>query len=213
MAEQKILVSPIGRVSYPKVWEMAKRAPDSDAMAFQITLIFSEDHFNTEAEKQQYREDMARLQAEIRRAVSAKWPEGPPKGKKLRSPLKPNDEQNDDAYAVQGVHAAFRQDKASSIRVIDGKTRPITKQSGLFYAGCFARVSFNAWAYVHAMGNGVSLTFYSVQKVRDGEPLAVNADRLVDDSVSQFGEIEGYAEDVEPMDVGSEVADMGDLFD
>lgn len=166
MTEQKTDgMSPIGRVSYPSVWKMNQMiGPDGQPAGkakFELTLLIDKDDPGLKTMKQ-------RAQA----AIAKKWPDPAKRPKGLRSPFRDGDVDKPSNPEYEGkTFIAFRTEKKPG--VVNAANEDIIDQSE-FYAGCFARVTFNAYAY-DTMGNkGVAFGLNNVQKVKDGEALGGN---------------------------------------
>lgn len=146
-------VSPVGRVSYPHVFEANEFQGKRN---FSITLIFdSADELK----------DMKALANEV---AKAKWPKGLPSN--FRSPFRDGDEKNQPEYEGK-TYITFKCNEDRPPQVVGPDKQPIVKGSGKFYPGCFARVSFSCYAYDTAGNRGVSFGLNNVQKVRDGDRL------------------------------------------
>jgi hypothetical protein len=57
------------------------------------------------------------------------------------------------------------------------------------YSGCYLRATVTAYAYTHGGNKGVSFSLQNLQKVRDGEPLSMSANKAEND----FGKLEPNA--------------------
>ena len=153
MSKQKYPVTGKGRVSFPSVYE-----PDTfgdSAPKYKITLLFDPDDPCLEEIKEV-----------VEKAVAEKW--------KVRPTFDPDhypiSDGDEKSYAGYAGKIAVKFSNRSQPKVVGGDKQFITRESGMFYAGCYARVSYSAYAYDNRK-KGVLLTFYNVQKMGDGDPL------------------------------------------
>lgn len=173
------IVTPAGRVYWPSVFEMKNR-PGGGAPCYEITL-----YFPPEA-------DLSELKAGAAAAAAARWGNKIPPG--LYSPFRSAAEVNWVNEYTVGTVITFRADK-SIPKVVDQARNLMTKESGRFYGGCWARVACNAYTYDNAMKKGVAFGLLNVQKVRDDSPLSgrtsdpnVDFDVIPDLSENPFAE-------------------------
>lgn len=161
--------TPVFRVSYPNVFK-AKKNDLNGKDEFSIVALFKKG------------EDLSALKAAAQKAITDKW--GPDKAKwptNLRSPFR---DQAERAKEVDGkrILPAGHEEGAIFINlkssqrpgVVDQNVQDILDES-LFYAGCWARASVNAYAYDQKGNKGVSFGLGNIQKVRDGDPLGNRA--------------------------------------
>lgn len=153
-----ILNSPIGRVSFPSVYE---RSDFTDK--FELNLVWGPDT------------DLGELEEAIEAAIKAEWPTKRPRSIKI--PLKDIEEKPNLGDFPDGSRFA-RFWRNTRPKVVDRDKTPISEESGDFYAGCYARVSFNVFAGTNKKGGPyVSLGLVNVQKVTDGESFSgINSD-------------------------------------
>jgi hypothetical protein len=150
-------ISPIGRVSYPHVFKVNEF---EGKRSFSVTLLFDSSA------------DLSELKAMAAEAVKEKWPDGAPED--LRSPFQSGDKKNrngDHPEYAGMTYITFKTSESRKPQVVDARKNPITEESGEFYAGCYARVSFGYYAYDKAGNKGVNFGLNNVQKVRDGDRL------------------------------------------
>jgi len=164
MAEKKKdrqrVITPLARVSFPNVFKARAFEKDKEPK-FSCTLLFPK---NT---------DLTPLKKAVTAAIVEKY--GPDKEKwpKLRRPFNDGDEKADlEGYAGMIYVTASNKFKPE---VVDQKMRPISEESGKFYAGCYALFSLRAFCY-GGKGTpykpGVSFSLDAVQKHSDGEPFS-----------------------------------------
>ena len=162
-------VSPIGRVSYPSVFEPS--AYGDEEAKYDLTLVFEDG------------DDLSEIEEAIDEAIAKKWNGKRPKD--LLSPIKTDPEKYDGRR-----YARFTAKKNRPPQVVDQAKQEIDEDSGRFYPGCFARVSFNSYAWAYMGRSGVSLGLGNVQKTDEGEPFdgrstaeddfdAVNSDEFI----------------------------------
>lgn len=172
MAE--VVITPKGRVSYAYVFDPAKKQ-NSDQTEWRCSLIFDD------------KADLSALKKIVHEAVKNKWGDNPPKG--LRNPIRENDEKSDKAgYDIPGHYINTKTDRAAP-KIVDQARELITKESGRFYSGCYARASVTAYAYDSHGNRGVAFNLIAMQKLDDGEPLA---DFVQFDATSDFEAVEGF---------------------
>lgn len=153
-------VSPIGRVSYPAVFEPSQYGQNEPK--FSLTLLFDEND-----------PLLAEMKKDAARAASEKWPNGVPKN--IRSPFRSGDERNEEKGGTCPEYAGkcyvkFQTSVDRPPQVVGPDKHVITAASGEFYPGCHARVSYTVYAY-DAQGNkGVAFGLCNVQKIRDDDP-------------------------------------------
>lgn len=145
--------SPIGRVSYPNVFT----AKEFDGKkSFSLTLLFDKTA------------DLSAMKAEAEKVAAEKW------GKKLpanlRMPFRDGDEKEQPEYAGK-IYVTFRAGEDRKPQVVNADLSPISQESGQFYSGCFAKVSYSCYAYDKQGNKGVAFSLGNIQKIRDGEPL------------------------------------------
>ena len=166
-------VSPIGRVSYPNVFN----AKEFDGKkSFSLTLLFDKTA------------DLKEMQAAYEAAVKEKW--GNKKPANLRSPFRDGSEKESPEYEGK-IFVTFRASEDRKPQVVGPSLAQITQDSGEFYAGCYAKVSYSCYAYDKQGNKGVAFSLGNIQKVRDGEPLdgrttAENDFDAVDDTAAIF---------------------------
>ena len=148
-------ISPIGQVSYPKVFKAAEELdPASQFKGYSIDLLVEE--------------VPADLMNAIDAAIDAKWSDAG-KRKKVKAGLK----------AVSKVPHPLNEDKeVYRIRfkrptsfgpagVVGKKMEALTEED--LYPGCLAHVMYNVYTYDGDFGSGVGLGFKAIQKTGEGE--------------------------------------------
>lgn len=143
-------VSPVGRVSFPSVFEKQEYAGKS---SYNMTLLLDKDDPGLPA-----------MLAEVNAAGKEKHGE-----KKFDKPFINGDESDYDGYEGK---VAIRFKSQTKPQVVDGKREAISPDSGRFYAGCYARVSYTVYAWEFEGKRGVSFGLCNIQKVEDGEPFS-----------------------------------------
>lgn len=146
------------RISYPHVWE--PYAMEGNEPKYSVSIIIP-------------KTDKETLKA-IKEATEQAKEEGKNKwnGKvpgNLKTPLRDGDIDRPDDEAYKGCYFLNANSK-NKPGIVDRDVQPILDQSEV-YAGCYARVTLNFYAY-NANGNkGVAAGLGNIQKLRDGEPL------------------------------------------
>lgn len=157
-----VKLSPIGRVSFPSVFEPTAMEQGKEPK-FQITLIF--DKNDPEVQKL-----IAEMKVAAGEAVKKKWPNGAPSN--LRNPFRDGNEKFQEKGWKEFENKIFVKFSASRDRppqIVDGGKRVITQASGQFYPGCWARVSYTCYAYDASGNKGVAFGLCNIQKIRDDE--------------------------------------------
>lgn len=144
-------VTPIGRVSYPRLKE-ARLQKDNKTLKYEVELIFGADA------------DLSNLTKVVKETAERAF------GKsvnphKLMLPLKNGDEHNDEAYKG---HKFVRLKSTRPIKCIGRARQDIDPET--IYAGCYARALVSAGSFDQA-NKGVTLIPHAIQFIRDGEPL------------------------------------------
>ncbi len=151
-------ISPIGRVSYPNVFEPTQY--EQNEPKFQITLLFDKNDPGLE--------EMKRLASN---AVKEKWPNGAPKN--LRNPFRSGDEKFEESGKGEEykgkVYIRFQCAADRPPQIVGPDKRVITAASGQFYPGCFARVSYTIYAYQKGGNCGVAFGLCNIQKTGEGD--------------------------------------------
>jgi hypothetical protein len=156
MPAKKSQVSPIGRVSFPSVFQ--PHAFEEGEPKYEVVMLFDP-------------EELAPLKAAAAAAVKEKFGDSAEKVSKaegFKSPFHCGDDKDYDGYAGKTwVRFTSKQPPA----VVNESVQPISEASGDFYAGCHARVSYTVYAY-DFRSKGVAFGLVNIQKVGNGEPFA-----------------------------------------
>jgi len=171
----KKLISPNGRVSFESVF-VPSGMDGSAKKTYNVTLLIPKDLDG---------EQKAKFDAMLERANAACMAkfgcdmEGKDKNGKvvkrgIKSPIRDGAEKPDlDGYGDGVWFVRFVSYNTIAPGVVDQGKRPITRESGQFYNGCWARVSFDAFAYDNSGNKGVSFGLGNVQKVADDEAFGI----------------------------------------
>ncbi len=156
------LMSPKGRVSYPNVFQA--KTYDEGSAKYELNLLFAKGD-----------KGLNTLAAAATAAVKEKWPNMNPEAVKERVAER---FVNGDAKDYNGYagHIAVRFSSTKPPGIIGPDKSALSESSGEFYPGCFARVTFHAYAWeAHKDGkvvnSGVSFTLHNIQKLADGDRL------------------------------------------
>lgn len=151
----KPFTTPIGRVSYPYVFERAKALEAGKEGKYEITLLIPKTEDITPIR--------AALESVAREAFGTKF-QGLDKLK--HPPIKDGDEKGagDPAFG----HWVIRAKSSKRPGVVDGSRAPIERKEDL-YGGAFGRISVTPASYAMPTSWGVTMYLNAVQKVRDGE--------------------------------------------
>ena len=159
------VLTPKGRVSFPKVFNKSNYSGK-----FEITLLFPPEA------------DLSGLKKALKEAVVEKW--GAKIPKRLRHPFRDCGEKEDlDGYEPGWTFISFRNDKAPG--VIDESKNEIISAHDL-YAGCWARVSCDAFTYGPKSKEdkflpGASFGLRNIQKMGDDDPFGATVSAACDD--------------------------------
>lgn len=189
-------LTPKFRVSYPAIFE-SSAPPKSDKKFFSVVAIFDLAEIAKDPEQTKLLTAMKQALADCARE---KWGDKLPS--KFKSPWRKGEEKMVDGvyspgYGPNTVFVTLKtEDKNNGLRpgLVDQQKLRITDQS-LFYAGCYAHATINAYAWTHLFsGSGVSFGLQNVQKIADGEPLGGGRAKAEDD----FSAVTGGADVVAP---------------
>ena len=148
--------TPRGRVSFPSVFEPSSY--QDGPLKYSVTLLFDK------------ATDLSEMKREAYRVEKAKWPSLPDAAIKARAlaPFRDGDKKAVEGYAGN-VHVRFSSKSAPA--VVDQAKQPIAADSDRFYAGCWAHLSYGAFAYDLDVAKGVSFGLRNIQKLDDGPRL------------------------------------------
>jgi hypothetical protein len=175
------LISPLGRFSYPYVFERAKNLNDpSKEGKFEVTLLIPK------------KTDISALIAAVEKvgaqAFGAKW-----KGQdKQTHPTIRDGDEKDDEYSKG--HWVIRAKTTKRPGVVDAQKRPIEDKDEV-YGGCWGRISVVPGSYQQLGNWGVTLYLNNVQKVRDDEAFGGGGAKAEDD-FSEYQDAAASADDL-----------------
>ena len=148
-------ITPVGRVSFPELFEPTQFKGQGD-FKFRVTLIFEPNAPGLE-----------QLRKDVLENAKAKWPAGIPKN--WQDPFIDGDSLDKPECAGKVV-VRFTANDDRPPGILNADKSPITKESGLLYSGCYARLSYNCFSYDHGKV-GTSCGMNNVQKTGDGDAL------------------------------------------
>lgn len=154
----RVLISE-ARLSYPFIWEPRAQFEGGKEKYSVSLLIDKEDSATIQQVKQAIKNA---LQVGINK-FGGKTPDI----SKIRTPLRDGDERDDEAYHG---HYFINASSIQAPQIVDSTVAPILDRNEV-YAGCFANVTLNFYAYNVNGNRGVAAGLGNIQKVRDGEPL------------------------------------------
>lgn len=185
--EWKKILTPEFRVSFPQVYK-ASAFGNNKTPKFKITMLFDDDA------------DLTEMRAEAKKAAvnmygpKEDWPEN------FRWPFRKGDKKKDlDGYAGKIFVTASTTQRPG---LVDKHGKEITKESGKFYAGCFAVATLVCSAFDKDGGKGVTFYLNNIKKTRDGEEFSSRT-KAEDD----FEFEEGSDDDEEDQDAEGEDGD------
>lgn len=165
MKEKKSVLIPNVRLSYPNLFEPGSFTDENSGKtkeSYGVTAII-------EREDQRL---IDQLQDAISHAIYDKWGDKAPR--KLKRPLKFGTDEDSDEY--QGY---YRLVTSASVKyppaLVDRRKNPLTENRGELYAGSYAHISVEFYAWEHTLQNGgkiygVSCNLKAVMEYKDGEP-------------------------------------------
>ena len=174
-------LTPIGRVSFPQVFE-AKAAKPGDEPKFSIKLLFTiDEQYMSDYERQilasigssfarqmQLFNEMKSLAEQVNMEGFKVGLGAVYMGKPLNSPIKTHE--MDPKWTPEGC-VSIRFASKERPGVVDKAKMPIDVRSGQFYAGCFAHTSYGVYSYDNTGNRGTAFGLNNVQKMGDGPKL------------------------------------------
>lgn len=137
-------LTPIGRASFPELFT-ATQINGQGKFKFRMTILIDP---KDPALKQ--------LRDDIEASALAKWPTNRPKN--WESPLLDGDNMPTPRPECAGMivlRLTANEDRPP--QVVDSGMRPITKESGKLYSGCYVRASYNCFSWNNTGKNGTSV--------------------------------------------------------
>lgn len=160
-------LSPRGRISFPSVYQ-ASVVNEGDKPKYSLTLVF-----NPETMDEGQKALLSTMKAEANRVSQAEFGcdiGGIAKeGGVVKNPFRKTDEKP--KFYDPGQYFIRFANKYKP-NVVDGRRKPIPEDTADFYAGCWAHVSYEAFAYNYMGNKGVSFSLGNIQKTGDDEPFA-----------------------------------------
>ncbi len=194
IANPKLVKSPLCRISYP--WVFKKQQFKDGKEQYNLVMLIPKTEGVSRANKDP---KMKPMYTALKAAAVEKWAGQDLAKMKLKFPVKDGDKETDKSGDPKpectGMWVvAASSDHRPGIVEADGQTY-IEEDSNHFYAGVWAFVSLNgyAWDYKDFAKRGVSFGLRNVQKVKDGERL---------------GGITAAHDDFEPIDEDAETPDV-----
>jgi hypothetical protein len=158
------LTSPVFRVSFPNVFE-ARAAFEGQTKKYSLTMLF--DIAKIKADPSEL-EKFNKMKAALDAIAVEKWGDKMPK--ELKKPFRDGAEKEE--YQGYGPGIIFvAASTTTKPGLVDQDLNRIMEPE-LFYAGCYARATLNAYAWSRMGKNGVSFGLQNIQKVADGEPFS-----------------------------------------
>lgn len=168
IANSKLVKSPIVRISYPNVFKM--QTFNDGKEQYNLVMLIPK----TKGAVKPNRDPVLRpMYVALKAAAIEKWSDSFPSG--LKFPVKDGDKprktQDEASPECKGMWViGCSSDHKPGIVGPDAQS--YLENESEFYAGCYAFVSLNAYAWTHPMsGSGVSFGLRNIQKVKDGEKL------------------------------------------
>lgn len=183
--EIKKITTPVGRLSFPSLFK-AESFGEGDPK-YSCTLLFPKGST-----------DLTALQNLAKEVAQKSYPNGIPAN--FRTPFRDGDKDkpNTDGYAGM-IFITFKSN--SKPKVVDLAMQEILDPD-VVYAGCYVRVSCNAFCYDNKGNKGVSFGLSNVQKVKDGDSFGGRSNPADD-----FADSAQVAAQYQPFDHGANSAD------
>ena len=154
------IITPVGRLSFPSVFE-ATCAPNSTNAKWSTVFLIPKTT------------NIQEIKDLLKRAVAKKYPDGNiPKnsdGTPFVTPIKDGNDKTYEGYADHYFFTASTKNRAPG--VVDETKKPIMDRNEI-YAGCYAVLQINAYCWEYMGKYGVSIGLQHVMKWKDGEPLS-----------------------------------------
>jgi hypothetical protein len=176
IGELFMATSPKGRVSFPNVFEAVKYKED-DKPKFSVVLVI--DHKNLDAQQKALLVEMKNAANKVAQETFGCDLGGyATEGGVVKSPFRKTEEKPK-YYDPGKIFIRFANKYKPN--VVDRGRQPINPQTDDFYAGCWAHVSWEAYAYDYMGNKGISFSLGNIQKTGEGEPLAGKRTAVEDD--------------------------------
>ena len=168
------ITSPEFRVSFPNVF-VAKASLDDKGQPtgkskYSLVMLIPKT-----TDTMEIRSEISRLAIEYfgeERIIDGKKTKAIPKA--IKNPLKDGDEiyeNNPEKYTMYKGMWSLTASSVNRPGLVDHNLKPIITPNE-FYAGCYARCTFNLYTYDLPMSKGIALGLQNIQKLRDGEPFS-----------------------------------------
>jgi hypothetical protein len=205
MAEKKVLITPVFRVSFPCVIKPRAQEREDGTKGdpkYGITAVWEPSKFTTQ-DKERWKAILAMLDETSLAAFKKRWKDLPANFKKgLRDGA---EKEGLDGFGPGCMFASLTSNYKPGIVGPDRKTR-IVDDPEQFYAGCLARTKVNCYTY-NVKGKGVALGLAGgIWKVADGVHIGGGSDPAKD-----FEDYEVTPEDEKWL--AEQGADFGDVED
>lgn len=183
------VITGLGRVSYPHVFVRPVDDKGKEGSYGVVLLIPKSDTKTVAALRAAFEEAYQNSKGKLG-PIKLKMPEG------IKVPLKDGDKPKDDGSDPDPAYLGHWVLSANSAEKKPGLVGPnpninITSPDE-FYAGCFARISVNCYAYnIENKNKGIAAGLNNIQKIRDGERLdgrKAAKDEFDDEFASEYGE-------------------------
>lgn len=156
-----IIITPIGRVSYPNLLRPKQNSFNGDVL-YSVDLLFPKNKNQAECV-------LNPLRNLIEKAVKEKWPKTPGF---IQLPIKDGDGLKPKAGTPydEAYHGCWFITLKNKIKpqVVDQNVKAIQNEEDL-YGGCYGRATLSIYAYDNKGNKGVSLSLNNFQKTGDGE--------------------------------------------
>lgn len=178
--KKRMPVSPRGRVSFESVF-VPTAMEEGQEKKYGLTLLLPKSMKGEQLSL--YKAMKAAAEALCKEKFGCGL-DGKYKGKPIKSPFRDGVEKEHlDGYGSEVIFVRF----SGRIKpgVIDQRKHAIASDSGDFYNGCWAHVTFTVYHYTK-VNNGIAFGLVNVQKVAEGEPFSAGSS----DPDVDFGEVD-----------------------
>lgn len=195
----KMAKTPIGRVSFESVWEKSSMEEDQ-VKKYGVTLIFPKS-FDDPAQQALYDAMVATAdKLSIEKFGCKMGARSKASGKIIKNPFRDGAEKSHiPGYSDDVVFVRFSGKLQPAI--VDCRKRPIDRDSGDFYNGCFCHLVYNAYHYTKG-NHGIAFGLGNIQKVRDGESFGAglgNTDKEFDEVEEEVSAADGIEDGDTPF--------------
>lgn len=182
-------ISPKGRVSFESVWRPSSMEGNA-TKKYSVTLLIPKKP--TDPTQRALLKKMHDACQELCRKEFGCELGGKVRGKIVKSPFRCGSEKEHLSGHDASIYFIRFSGKMKP-QVVDAAKRPIEEDSGVFYNGCWAHVSYSVFKYDKSGNVGIGLGLNNIQKVADGDPFGGSSSNAEDDfeELEELGALAG----------------------